>query len=83
MKAAFYDGSGKMQVSNYPDPTAGPGEVVIKLKSTGICGSDLNMNKAKTAADDHPAGQHGARHIIKKKSKVDKSFIGERVAVEV
>ena len=38
MKAAFYDGSEKMQVSDYPDPTADTGEVNVRLKATGICG---------------------------------------------
>ena len=83
MKAAFYDGSEKMQVSDYPDPTADTGEVIVRLKATGICGSDLNMNKAKTAADAHPAGHEVAGEIVDVGKNVDKSFIGERVAVEV
>ena len=77
MKAAFYDGSEKMQVSDYPDPTADTGEVIVRLKATGICGSDLNMNKAKTAADDHTAGHEVAGEIVDVGKNVDKSFIGE------
>ena len=48
MKAAFYDGDGKMEINAYPTPIAGSGEVVVQIKATGICGSDLNKNKEKT-----------------------------------
>ena len=36
MKAAFYDGNGGMAVKEYPEPIAGRGEVLIKIKATGI-----------------------------------------------
>ena len=31
-----------MTVQERPDPVAGPGEVVVAVLSTGICGSDLH-----------------------------------------
>ena len=46
MKAAFYNGKGHMEVKEFDTPTPNKGEVLIKLRATGICGSDLNMNKA-------------------------------------
>lgn len=33
---------GRMAVEERPDPTAGPGEVLIAVVATGICGSDLH-----------------------------------------
>jgi threonine dehydrogenase-like Zn-dependent dehydrogenase len=83
MRAAFYDGTGKMAVSDYPMPEIEDGEVLIDIKSTGICGSDLNMNKSKTAADDIPAGHEIAGTIIETGNGVSKQVIGQRVAVEV
>ena len=83
MKAAFYDGNGKMAINNYPTPIAGPGEVVVQIKATGICGSDLNMNKAKTSADQHPAGHEVAGEIVGIGLGVDKGVLGQRVAIEV
>ena len=56
MKAAFYNGNGTMIVKDYPDLTPGPGEALIKVRSTGICGSDLNMNLDKSGPDSDPAG---------------------------
>ena len=83
MKAAFYDGNGKMEVRNYPDPIVGPGEVVVRVRATGICGSDLNMNKSKTESDKVPAGHEVAGEIIEIGEGVSKEVIGNRVAVEV
>ena len=83
MKAAFYNGHGIMEVKDYPTPKVGPGEVMIRVMATGICGSDLNMNKAKTKADEVPAGHEVAGEIIETGEDVSKKMIGSRVAVEV
>ena len=83
MRAAFYDGVNKMEVGDYPIPNIEDGEVLIDIKATGICGSDLNMNKAKTAADDLPAGHEIAGVIVETGTGVSNQLIGKRVAVEV
>ena len=31
----------------FPDPTPGPGEAVIEIKASGMCGSDLKMYRAR------------------------------------
>ncbi|MDC0034764.1 zinc-binding dehydrogenase [Chloroflexi bacterium] len=83
MKAAFYDGTGAMTVKEYPEPNADAGEVLIKIKSTGICGSDLNMNLDKSGPDSDPAGHEVAGEIVAVGYGVDEKHIGSRVAVEV
>ena len=83
MKAAFYDGNGGMAVKEYPEPIAGRGEVLIKIKATGICGSDLNMNLDKSGPDTDPAGHEVAGEIVATGEGVDQKHIGSRVAVEV
>lgn len=83
MKAAFYDGNGNMEVRDYPDPVAGPGEAVVRVRASGICGSDLNMNRAKTQADEAPAGHEVAGEVVEVGDGVDRSLVGQRVAVEV
>ena len=42
MKALRVSGERQITVLDRPVPTAEPGEVVIKMESTGICGSDLH-----------------------------------------
>ena len=42
MKALVYLGPGRMELQDAPDPTPGPGEVVIASRASSICGSDLH-----------------------------------------
>jgi threonine dehydrogenase-like Zn-dependent dehydrogenase len=42
MKAVVFLGESKLEVREYPDPVPGPDEVVIRMKASGMCGSDLN-----------------------------------------
>lgn len=42
MKAVVFLGEGKIEIREYPDPTPGPDEVVIRIKASGMCGSDLH-----------------------------------------
>ena len=43
MRGAVFLGNKKIEVRNFPDPTPGPGEVVIQMKASGMCGSDLKF----------------------------------------
>ncbi|GAA2759179.1 alcohol dehydrogenase catalytic domain-containing protein [Actinopolymorpha rutila] len=42
MRALVFRGPWDLAVEERPDPVAGPGEVVVGVVSTGICGSDLH-----------------------------------------
>ena len=43
MKACVFKASGApLEVIEVPDPKAGPGEIVVRVKNCGICGSDLH-----------------------------------------
>lgn len=44
MKAAVLSASGPMlRIENVSDPTPDPGEVVVRVEASGICGSDLHL----------------------------------------
>ena len=43
MRGVAFLGGRQAEVRDYPDPIAGPGEVVVKLKAGGLCGSDLHI----------------------------------------
>ncbi len=47
MKGVVFQGDRKLELQEFPDPTPGPGEVVIEIKASGMCGSDLNAYRAK------------------------------------
>jgi alcohol dehydrogenase, propanol-preferring len=42
MKAALFDGSPKLAIKDVPVPTAGAGEVLIKVAACGLCHTDLH-----------------------------------------
>jgi threonine dehydrogenase-like Zn-dependent dehydrogenase len=46
MKGVVFLGNRKLQLSEVPDPSAGPGEVVVQIKASGMCGSDLHVYRA-------------------------------------
>jgi L-iditol 2-dehydrogenase len=49
MRAAVYHGPGDLRVEDVPEPSAGPGDVVIKVMAVLTCGTDL-----KTLRRGHP-----------------------------
>lgn len=49
MKALVYDGPRKVRIGNVPDPKIEqPTDVIVKITSTNICGSDLHMYEGRT-----------------------------------
>src|SRR6266478_1240027 len=46
MRGVVLLGNRKLEVREFPDPTPGPGEVVVAMKASGMCGSDLHPYRA-------------------------------------
>jgi threonine dehydrogenase-like Zn-dependent dehydrogenase len=46
MRGAVFLGNRKVELRQFPDPTPGPGEVVIEMKASGMCGSDLKFYRS-------------------------------------
>lgn len=46
MKAAVYYGAGDVRIEEVPRPAAGPGEVLLRITRTGMCGTDGSEWKA-------------------------------------
>src|SRR6185436_14364044 len=46
MRGIVFLGNRKLEVQEFPDPTPGPGEVVLAIKASGMCGSDLHPYRA-------------------------------------
>src|SRR5919106_3671586 len=46
MRGAVFLGNRKVELRSFPDPTPGPGEVVIEMKASGMCGSDLKFYRS-------------------------------------
>jgi threonine dehydrogenase-like Zn-dependent dehydrogenase len=50
MQGVVFLGDRRLELRDFPDPTPGPGEVVIAMKASGMCGSDLHKYRAADAA---------------------------------
>jgi threonine dehydrogenase-like Zn-dependent dehydrogenase len=46
MRGAVFLGNRNVEIRTFPDPTPGPGEVVIEMKASGMCGSDLKFYRS-------------------------------------
>ena len=66
MKAAVFHGEGDIRAEEVPDPVVEPGGVIIKVKASGICGSDL----------------HGYRHGGREGMRFGHEFSGEIVEMQ-
>ncbi len=50
MKASVHVGSGRLELRDWPEPRAGAGELLVRLRGCGLCGSDLVKLARGTAA---------------------------------
>lgn len=46
MKGVVFAGDRRVELCEFPDPAPGPGEVVLEIKASGMCGSDLKFYRA-------------------------------------
>ncbi len=47
MQGVVFTGNRKVELLEFPDPTPGPGEVVLEIKASGMCGSDLGVYRSQ------------------------------------
>ena len=50
MKGVVFTGNREVEILEFPDPEPGPGEVVLEIKASGMCGSDLKFYRASGGA---------------------------------
>ena len=50
MRGVVFRGSRELDILNFPDPVPGPGEAVVEMKASGMCGSDLHFYRAENPA---------------------------------
>jgi threonine dehydrogenase-like Zn-dependent dehydrogenase len=81
MKVAVLHGPGDLRLDETERPSAGPGDVVIKVAAAGICGTDLHFRSMGTRYNrPMPLGHEFAGEIIEVGPRVTSFRAGERVA---
>src|SRR6201995_3070618 len=93
MRGVVFTGGREIELMEFPDPTPGPGEVVVEVKASGMCGSDLHQYRRPkgggqatglpTNPDPVIAGHAPCGVVVAIGSAVDacEAHIGQRVMV--
>lgn len=51
MRGVIFKGKRTAEIASFPDPHAGPGEAVVKIRASGLCGTDLRRYRASGPTD--------------------------------
>jgi (R,R)-butanediol dehydrogenase/meso-butanediol dehydrogenase/diacetyl reductase len=78
MKAAVYRGVKDIRVEEVREPKPGPGEVKVKVKYCGICGSDLHEYQHGLFPES-PFGHEACGEVWEVGPKVTEYQVGDRV----
>jgi 2-desacetyl-2-hydroxyethyl bacteriochlorophyllide A dehydrogenase len=83
MKAILFPQPGKIELSDLPDPTPAPDEVVIEMKASGICATDIHIWLGEFIAS-YPVipGHEFAGEVVELGGEVKNFKVGDRVAVD-
>ncbi len=83
MTAAFCTGKERIEVHPTPLPSPGPGDVLLRVRACGICGSDLHFyHGAFPAMPNVPPGHEFAGEVVAPGEGVQGFSRGQRVVVE-
>jgi L-iditol 2-dehydrogenase len=81
MKAAVYRGINDIRIETVPVPAIGPGELLVKIATCGICGTDLKKIHMGSHSAPRIFGHEMAGAIVRVGEGVSKFRLGERVMV--
>ena len=84
MRGVVFTGDRTLETMNFPDPTPGPGEVVLEMKASGMCGSDLHQyRRPKSHATGTIAGHEPCGVVVAVGSGVTdaEAKVGDRMMV--
>ena len=81
MKAAVFHGGGRLHAGDWPRPRIGPGELMVKVRGCGLCGSDIA--KIVDPATRGPAvfGHEVVGDVVEAGEGVAGFSVGDRVVV--
>jgi threonine dehydrogenase-like Zn-dependent dehydrogenase len=87
VRAALFHGGTDIRVQDVPQPVPGPGEVLVRVRAAGICGSDLHgyrdpVRKRQAHSQPYMTGHELAGEIAVLGHGVQGLDVGQRVGVE-
>lgn len=76
-------GPGNLELRDHPDPTPGPGQVLIRVKAIGVCGTDVHiMHGTYRTATPVIIGHEFSGEIVGLGAGVTQWRLGDRVVAE-
>ncbi|MBM3956985.1 MAG: alcohol dehydrogenase catalytic domain-containing protein, partial [Gemmatimonadetes bacterium] len=82
MRSALCDGRGAVTVHDVPMPERFPGSALIHVRRSGICGSDLHMNRERAHPQTLPSGHEVAGEVVELPPGETRFAVGDRVVLE-
>lgn len=64
MKAVYFLGNRQIEIRDVPDPVPGAGEVILEIKASGMCGTDLKYYRAAEGASAIGIGKSPNKPVI-------------------
>jgi threonine dehydrogenase-like Zn-dependent dehydrogenase len=82
MQGIVFHGERELELVNFPDPAPGPDDVIIQIRASGMCGTDLHKYRApRTEARPEIGGHEPAGVVVAVGTAVPASWIGQPVMV--
>ena len=84
MRGVVFPGDRRAEVREFPDPEPGPGQVVVRMQVSGLCGSDLHMYRQTSAerAGNNTIPGHEPSGVVEAIGPgVSTVHVGDRVSV--
>ncbi|KAJ5642852.1 uncharacterized protein N7484_005359 [Penicillium longicatenatum] len=81
-RACVWVAANTLEIQELPTKPVGPDDVLVQVMATGICGSDAHNWNSAHVSRQLVLGHESAGIIVEVGSNVDKSRVGQRVAME-
>jgi len=79
MKAAVVKSNSNIEIKNIENQSVGPGDILVKMRACGICGSDVEKVFGKYGQPSMKLGHEPAGTIMEVGSEISNFSVGDRV----
>ena len=79
MKAAVVKSNSNIEIKNIENQSVGPGDILVKMRACGICGSDVEKVFGKYGQPSMRLGHEPAGIIMEVGSEISNFSVGDRV----